>query len=265
MKILYIAEITGKAGIWLVKKKLKDLKKEYQSDFVIANANSATGSGGLGRQHAAYLRKLGVDCITAGDSIFQKQDLVEVLDKTGYVLRPYNLPTESPGKGWRFLYSKQGNEKLAVVSILGRIGLHRIMAENPYTYAEELVKKLKQESKFILVDIASAATGEKQAFSHMLDGQVSAVIGSCAKAQTTDNCILKNGTAYITDAGRTGSLNSVGGYGIEEKIREYKTCLPDYGREAWDKPCIQGLSITLNPEGKATKIERIFQEVDSGN
>ncbi len=262
MKILYISEITGKAGIWLVKKKLKDLKKEYEPDFVIANANSATASGGLGRQHSGYLKKLGIDCLTAGDFIFQKPDMVEAIDKTGYVLRPYNLTTEAPGRGWRFLYTKDGKERLAVVSILGRMGSHRIMAENPYTYADELVTKLKEETNFIFVDFSAYATGEKQAFSYMLDGKVSAVVGSGSKVQTADDCILENGTAYITDAGRTGSLNSVGGYGIEEKIREYKSCLPDYGREAWDRPCIQGLSITLDNNGKATKIERIFQEVE---
>ncbi len=261
MKILYIAEITGKAGIWLVKKKIKDLKKEYEPDFVIANANSATASGGLGRQHAAYLRKLGIDCLTSGDYIFQKPDMVSALDSTNYVLRPYNLTAEAPGRAWKFLYKKGGKEKLAVVSLLGRMGFHRIMAENPYTYADELVSKLKTETNFILLDFSAYATGEKQAIAYMLDGKVSAVIGSGAKVQTADDSILENGTAYITDAGRTGSLNSVGGYGIEEKIREFKTRLPDYGREAWGRPCIQGLSITLNDEGKATKIERIFQEV----
>lgn len=262
MKILYIAEITGKAGIWLIKKKLKSLKAEYEADFVIANANSATASGGLGRQHSAYLRKLGVDCITAGDLIFQKQDLVSAMDKTGYVVRPYNLPPDSPGRGWKYLYTKDGKDRLAVVSILGRMGNHRVMAENPFTYAEEIVAKLQKETDFILVDFSAFATGEKQAFSFMLDGKVSAVVGSGAKVQTADDCILENGTAYITDAGRTGSLNSVGGYSIEHKIREFKTCLPDYGRDAWDKPCIQGLSIMLNNKGKATEIQRIFQEVE---
>ncbi len=265
MKILYISEITAKAGIWLVKKKLKALKKEYNPDFVIANANSATASGGLGRQHAGYLHKMGIDCITGGDLIFQNPDLVSSIDNISYVLRPYNLTAEAPGRGWKFLYNKNTKEKLAVVSILGRISSHRIMAENPYTYADELVEKLKQDTNFILVDFSAFATGEKQAFAYMLDGKVSAVIGSGAKVQTADNCILENGTAYITDAGRSGSLNSVGGYEIEHKIREYRTCLPDYGREAWDNPCIQGLSLTLDEQGKATDITRIFEEVEREN
>ncbi len=262
MKILYIAEITGKAGVWLIKKKLSELKEEYTPDFVIANANSATASGGLGKQHSAYLRKLGIDCITAGDYIFQKKDLVDDLNKTSYVLRPYNLPMNSPGRGWKFLYSQNKKERLAVVSVLGRIGHHRIMAENPYTYTENLINKLRKDTQFILIDFSALATGEKQALSYMLDGKVSAIIGSGTKVQTADECILENKTAYITDAGRTGSLNSVGGYGIQEKIQEYRTCLPDYARDAWDRLTIQGLSIELDNDGKARHIERIFKEVE---
>jgi len=148
MKILYIAEIVGKAGMWLIKTKLKELKREYNPDFIIANANSATASSGLGRQHAGYLKKLGINCITLGDSAFQKKDLVEYLHKMTYVLRPVNLPAESPGMGIKFLFSEK-NEKLAVISALGRVGNHRITAENPYTELDKLVKNIKKKIAII--------------------------------------------------------------------------------------------------------------------
>ncbi len=259
MKILYIAEITGKAGVWLVKTKLHDLKQKYSPDFVIANGNSATGSGGLGKQHAGYLKKLGIDCITAGDLAFQKKDLVDVLDNTFYVLRPVNLPYTSPGRGYKFAYSTK-NEKLAIISLLGRIGSHKIMSENPYIEAEKLVAKLQNETDFIFIDFSSFATAEKQALAFMLDGKVSAVIGSGTRVQTADERILQKGTAYITDAGRTGSLNSVGGYAVKEKLQEYISCLPDFGRDTWERPVIQGLFLEIGAQGKAVKIERVFEE-----
>lgn len=258
MKIVYIAEITGKAGIWLVKTKLNDLKQKYSPDFVIANGNSATGSGGLGKQHAGYLRKLGIDCITVGDLAFQKKDLVDVLDNTSYVLRPLNLPYISPGRGYKFIYSNK-NEKLAIISLLGRIGHHKIMAENPYIEAEKLVEKLQCETDFIVIDFSSFATAEKQAFALMLDGKVSAVIGSGSRVQTADERILQKGTAYITDTGRTGSFNSVGGYAVQEKLQEYISGLPDFGRDTWEHPVIQGLFLEIGGHGKAVKIERIFE------
>lgn len=259
MKILYIAEITGKAGIWLVKTKLNNLKQKYTPDFVIANANSATGSGGLGKQHAGYLKKLGIDCITVGDLAFQRKDLVDVLDNTAYVLRPVNLPFTSPGRGYKFVYNNK-KEKLAIISLLGRIGYHKIMAENPYIEAEKLVEKLQRETDFIFIDFSSFATAEKQAFAFMLDGKVSAVIGSGSRVQTADERILQKGTAYITDTGRTGSLNSVGGYSVQEKLQEYISCLPDFGRDSWERPVIQGLFLDIDKHGKAIEIERIFEE-----
>ncbi|AGT44338.1 TIGR00282 family metallophosphoesterase [Treponema pedis] len=259
MNILYVAEITGKAGVWVVKTMLKTLKEKFKPDFTIANANSATGSSGLGKQHAGYLKKLGIDCITISDSAFQKKDLVDSIENISYVLRPANLPSVSPGRGFKFFYNEK-KEKLAVVSVLGRIGHHKIMSENPYIETEKLIEKLKTETGFIFIDFSSFATAEKQAFGFMLDGKVSAVIGSGSKVQTADEKILQNGTAYITDTGRTGSLNSVGGYAAEDRIREYKTCLPDFGKDTWERPVIQGVYLELDKTGRASKINRIFEE-----
>lgn len=261
MKILYIAEIVGKAGMWLIKTKLKELKREYNPDFIIANANSATASSGLGRQHAGYLKKLGINCITLGDSAFQKKDLVEYLHKMTYVLRPVNLPAESPGTGIKFLFSEK-NEKLAVISALGRVGNHRITAENPYTELDKLVKNIKKNTAAVLIDFSSFATAEKQALCFMLAGAASAIIGSGTRVQTADLDIIADKTAFITDAGRTGSLNSVGGYAAEDKIREYKTCLPDFGKTAWERPTLQGVFLELDKEGGAVRAERIFREAE---
>lgn len=260
MKILYIAEIVGKAGMWLIKTQLKDLKRQYNPDFVIANANSATGSGGLGRQHAGYLKKLGADCLTLGDSAFQKRDLVDELSTLPYVLRPVNLPEESPGSGMK-IFSVRG-KKLAVISALGRVGKHRITAENPYTTLDKLVQSVKKNGAAVFIDFASFATAEKQALCFMLAGKVSAVIGSGTRVQTADLGIVSDKTVYITDAGRTGSLNSVGGYAVEDKIREYKTCLPDFGKNAWARPVIQGIFLELDKHGGALTAERIFKEAE---
>lgn len=260
MKILYIAEITGKAGMWLVKTQIKELKQTYSPDFVIANANSATASGGLGRQHAGYLKKLGIDCITGGDLIFQKKDLVEYLDKMTYVLRPFNLPKETPGNGFKILHGNK-DEKLVVISAIGRVGFHRLMAENPYTGFDILLDHIKKITDFIIIDFASFATAEKQTLLFMLAGKVSAVVGSGTKVQTSDAGIVEK-TAYITDAGRTGSLNSVGGYAVEDKIREYRTCLTEFGKTTWERPSIQGFFIELDEKGGAVKTERIFKEVE---
>ncbi|EPF28162.1 YmdB family metallophosphoesterase [Treponema medium] len=290
MRIFYIAEITGKAGVWAVKKNIAEIKRRYQPDFIIANAGMATGAGGLGKQHAGYLRKMGIDCITGGDYIFQKKDLVENLPQMPFVLRPCNLPKHSLGAGYRYFTTRNG-EKLAVVSILGRVGRHRLLADNPFTLMQALLPKIERETPFIVADFSSTATAEKQTMAFFLAGRISVLIGSGTGAATADErlmsaeCDLSGAgsadahidmqtatvetgceqhnrkTAYITDAGRTGSFDSVGGHAPSGKIREYRTGLFEYPQETWQRVCIQGLDIELDGAGGALSIERVRIEM----
>ncbi|CEM63126.1 YmdB family metallophosphoesterase [Treponema phagedenis] len=258
MKIIYIAELIGKVGVFLVKELLPQLRKQYRPDFIIANANSATGFSGLGRQHAGYLHKLGVDCITAGESIFQKPDLTEKLDTLSYVLRPMNVSSESPGKGMGIFYSNLNKKKLAVISLLGRMGIRKIVADNPFPFLLETIEKIKQETSAVIVDYAALSTAEKQTMGFFLNGKVSAVIGSGNKVPTADETILSEKTAYITDSGRTGSFYSVGGFDPQGKIQEYKTGLFNLTRHSWECPYLQGIVLEVNDDGTAKTIERII-------
>ena len=259
MNILYIAEIVGKAGVYALKKCLPELKKEKKIDFIIACADSATGGNGLGRNHAAYIRKLGVNVITTGECCFYKKDLTENLGKISYILRPDNLNLEAPGLGSRVFHTggdKQG-QKIAVAVLLGQSGFGRIHANNPFSGLPALLERLRQETSFVIIDFHAMTTAEKQTFFAMADGNCSAVIGSHSKVQTADERILPGGTAVITDAGRTGSAESVGGSEKESKIKEYLSGIPDWTRETWEKPELQGLFIELDGNGKALSIERI--------
>ena len=300
MKIFYIAEITGKAGVWAVKKNIAEIKRCYQPDFIIANADTATGAGGLGKQHAGYLRKMGIDCITGGDCIFQKKDLVENLPQMPFVLRPCNIPEQSPGAGYRYFTARSG-EKLAVISILGRVGRHRLLADNPFTLMQALLPKIEKETPFVTIDFSSTATAEKQTMAFFLAGKVSALIGSGTGAATADERLMtaeyaafavdsaahthirqvvsdvqldaqtvaaeesgglhSRQTAYITDAGRTGSFDSVGGHAPSGKIREYRTGLFEYPQETWQRVCVQGVDIELDGSGGARSIRRVRIEM----
>jgi 2',3'-cyclic-nucleotide 2'-phosphodiesterase len=255
VRVLYIAEIVGKSGIWCVKNLLPSIKKDEKPDLVIANADGATGSYGLGRQHAGYLRKMGIDVITGGECIYYKKDLVEGFETVPYVLRPANYPPESPGRGWRF--ASTGKGKVAVVSFLGRAGFSRVHSENPFTALPALAERLRQETPYVIVDFHSGATAEKQAFFHFADGKVSSVIGSHGRVQTSDEDILPRGTGIITDAGRTGSLDSVGGTDAQRRIREYVTRMSEWSCDAWDRPALQGVIIDMDDTGKTVAMRRI--------
>ena len=255
MKILYVAEIVGKAGIYALKKCLSELKKEKNPDFIIACADGATGGGGLGRNHAAYIRKLGVQVITTGENCFFKKDLTENIGKIPYVLRPDNLNIEAPGIGSRIYRS--GKQKVGVAVLLGQSGFGRLHSNNPFSGLPALLERLRLETQFTIVDFHAQATAEKQTFFAMAGGLCSAVIGSHTRVQTADERILPGGTAVITDAGRTGSIESVWGNDSESRIKEYISGIPDWTKDAWEKPELQGVFIELAENGKALAIERL--------
>ncbi len=278
MRILYIAEIVGKSGIFCIKTLLPKLRKERSIDFVVANGDGATGGFGIGKNHSIYLRKLGVDVITGGDQTFFKKDIAEHIDKAYYMLRPANLPPEMPGRGWRH-YSVTPTEwaevtntplptesddgvpapapgenkspgiKIAVINLIGQSGFTRIHGGNPFTYLAGVLERVGKESVVVLVDFHAITTAEKYTMFHYLDGKVTAVIGSGHRVQTADAHVMSSGTAVICDAGRTGSQDSVGGLASQQEIRKYVTRIPIKSEEAWGSLELQGALIDIDPAG----------------
>ncbi|MDR3192745.1 MAG: YmdB family metallophosphoesterase [Treponema sp.] len=255
MKVLYVAELVGKAGLYSFKQGIAELRKSASFDFVIVCADGATGGNGLGRNHAAYIRKLGAQVLTTGECCFYKKDLTENLEKIPYVLRPENLNAGAPGVGSRVY--KAGNEKVAVTVLLGQSGFGKLHGDNPFSLLPSLLERLRQETPYVIVDFHAGATGEKKTLFAAADGRCSAVIGSHTRVQTADETVLPGGTAVISDAGRTGSAESVGGVEIEGRIKEYLSGIPDWTKEAIDKPEFQGVLLDLDKSGRALSIRRI--------
>lgn len=256
LKILYIGEITGKAGVYCVKKILPDLKKELEADFTIAACEGTTGGFGIGKTHSVYLRKLGIDVLTAGEKVFYKKDMVEHIPKAPYILRPANYPPGVPGRGWKVYQA--GDAKIGVITLLGNSGFSRTHLSNPFSYMPELAEKISRETNIIILDFHAATTAEKKAMQFHADGKLTAVIGSHTKVITADAQILPGGTAVITDAGRTGSQNSVGGLDPEIEIRKFLTQIPERSRDCWENLELQGVLVEADPEtGKAVSIETV--------
>ncbi|MBO4732105.1 MAG: YmdB family metallophosphoesterase [Spirochaetaceae bacterium] len=259
-RLVYISEIIGKAGIQCVKVLLPELVEKYKCDFVFGCGDAATNGTGLGKQHAGYLHKLGLSVITGGDMSFFKKDMVDSLNTTSYVLRPMNFPKESPGRSYKICTVKNG-KKLAVISVLGYTGFSRIHADNPFAAIMHIIDTVKKETPLVVIDFHAATTAEKKAFGFYLAGKVSAVIGSHGRVPTADETILSGGTAFITDAGKTGCQNSVGGTSPSVAVGEYFSGIPNWTKvedpEPATKPALQGLFIVLDDKGKAVTIERI--------
>ncbi len=267
IRILYVAEIVGKAGVFTVKKTLAAARRDLKADFVIGNADSATGGAGLGRQHAVYLRKLGLEAITTGECCYYKRDIVEHMPKAPYLLRPANYPYGNPGRGYKvFSCAAAGGEasgaegrsaKVAVLQLLGQAGFSRVHLANPYQAVADLARKLREETPIIILDFHAATTAEKQTMSYHAAGLVSAVIGSHTKAQTADARVVRGGTAYITDAGRTGSLLSVGGLDPATRIGEYLSGISAWAKDGSAGLELQGCLVEVGDDGRALSIEAL--------
>jgi metallophosphoesterase (TIGR00282 family) len=255
MKVLYVAEIVGKAGVYAFKNALPELKTRFPWDFLIVCADGATGGNGLGRNHAAYLHKLGANVLTTGDCCFFKKDLTESIEKIPYVLRPANLNSEAPGFGSRVYKTDRG--KIAVAVLLGQNTFNRLHGNSPFAMLPALLERLRQETPFVLIDFHAQASAEKKTLFFEADGRCSGVIGSHTRVQTADECIMPGGTAVISDAGRTGSRESVGGCETASRIREYLSGIPDWTKDAWDAPELQGVYLDIADDGKARSIERV--------
>ncbi len=253
VRVLFIGEIVGKSGVWVVKELLPKVRQEKRIDFVIADGEGATGGFGIGRNHAVYLHKLGIDAITTGECSYYKKDIVEHFNRAPYMIRPANYPPRNPGRGF-MIYEKNGR-KIAVISLLGVAGFKRVHLKNPFSLLPKLLESIKPDTNAILLDFHAVTTAEKATMFAMVDGKLSAVIGTHTKALTADEHVMPGGTAVITDAGRTGSLASVAGLDPEIEIRKLTTLVHEYSKEAWAQLEMQGVIVEIGEDGKALSIE----------
>lgn len=259
MKILFIGDIVGSPGREAVKKLLPELKKEHSLDFVIANAENAAGGSGITPAVAQELFTLGINVLTSGDHIWKKREIFEIISKEERILRPVNFPQDVPGRGEGLFKIKSGF-KIGVVNVQGRVFMEAL--ECPFRSIRQAQELLSKETKVIIVDVHAEATSEKVALGWYLDGLVSAVLGTHTHIQTADERILPQGSAYITDVGMTGPLDSVIGRRTEDVLQRFITSVPTRFEVAKENIQLQGVALDIDEEtGKARSIIRIQRKV----
>jgi hypothetical protein len=253
LRVLFLGEIVGKAGVYCIKNELTRLKREYSVDFVIANGDGATGGFGLGKNHSIYLHKLGIDAITGGDQIYYKKDMVTHIAKAPYILRPANFPPGTPGRGWR--HFPAGDHRIAVLSLLGQSGYSKVHGSNPFTFLPELVERIKKDTNFIVLDFHAVTTAEKYTMFYVADGLASAVVGTGQRVLTADATIMEHGTGVICDAGRTGSIDSVSGLSPQIEIDKLIRQIPERSKEWWERLELQGVIMEFDDDARAQSIQ----------
>lgn len=244
-----------------MKELLPKLKKQHAIDFTIADGEGATGGFGLGKNHSIYIRKLGVDVITMGECSYYKKDMVEHIAASPWILRPANYPQRNPGRGFG-IYEAAGR-KIAVISLLGQANYKRVHLKNPFTTLPKVHEIVSAQTSTIIVDFHAITTAEKNTMFWHADGKVSAIVGTHTKAPTSDERIMPGRTAVITDVGRVGSIDGVGGLDTEVETRKLTTLIHEYSKETWGKLELQAVVIEIGDDGLATGIKRIRERLDS--
>jgi metallophosphoesterase (TIGR00282 family) len=255
VKILFIGDIVGKPGRQAVSRELHRLVDRYLVDLVIANGENAAGGFGITEETANDLFKCGIHVLTSGNHIWDKKDSLDFIRHEERLLRPANYPEGTPGRG-SALFATAGGARVAVINLEGRVFMNNL--DCPFRTADRVIDLLRAETPIIFVDFHAEATSEKASLGWYLDGRISAFIGTHTHVQTADERILPGGTAYLTDAGMTGSFDSVIGVKKEEAITKFLSQLPVKFDMAKNNLRLNGVVVGVDEQnGKAVSIERI--------
>lgn len=254
MRVLFLGDIVGKPGREGIAETLPAWQKELDPDIVIANGENAAGGIGITPDIANEIFSYGVDVVTLGNHAFQKREIMSALEIDERLLRPANYPPSVPGRGWGSFPVRNTGERLTVVTLCGRVFMDQL--DDPFRAIDRIIDEI--DTPCIWLDFHAEATSEKVAMGHYVDGRVSAVVGTHTHVPTADERVLPGGTAYMTDAGMCGPINSVIGMDTEVILQRFLTQLPARFEVATGLSIVCGVLVEIDGRtGKASSIRRL--------
>lgn len=258
IRILCVGDLVGAPGRAMFQKYVPRLRTERAIDIVMVNGeNSAHDGRGITPRVVESLKHNGADVVTSGNHIWDKKDIYAYLDQNTDLIRPANFPQGVPGVGITTITTARGHT-VGFMNMQGRIFMREQVA-CPFRTADSILTYLRSKTSIIIVDFHAEATSEKLGFGYYLDGRVSGVVGTHTHVQTADARILPGGTAYISDLGMAGSLNSMIGMTKEPILRQFLTQMPvKFVVDTAVPLVLNGVIITVDSTtGKALEIEPI--------
>jgi metallophosphoesterase (TIGR00282 family) len=257
LRILFLGDIIGEPGRKAVIEAVPRLKRDLGADFVVVNGENAAAGRGITGRITIDLLRAGISVVTTGDHIWDQKEVISYIQTEPRLLRPVNYPPGTPGKGSIVLETAKG--KVGVINVQGRTFMQPSL-ENPFRVVEEEVRRIREETRMIFVDVHAETTSEKIALGRFLDGKVSAVAGTHTHVQTADEQIFPGGTAFICDAGMCGPNESVLGREIEPIIQRFISSMPINFPVAKGQVGIHGVIVDVDPTtGEASAIRRIAE------
>ena len=254
MLILAVGDIVGKPGRQAVGELLPELRQQYSLNLVISNVENAAGGLGVTPPTASEILDAGADVLTSGNHIWAQKEIMPYLESEMPILRPLNYPPGVPGRGYIM------NGQAMVVNLIGRTFMGTF--ECPFRVMDKLLAELEPKPLVIIVDFHAEATSEKMAMGRYLDGRVSAVLGTHTHVGTIDAQLLPQGTAYVTDIGMTGPIDSVIGDDTDAVIQRFLTIIPHHLSVGKGIVMFNAILVRIDDDsGRATSIDRIYREV----
>lgn len=247
----------GPPGRRAVESRLPKLRDELGADFCIVNGENVADGTGITAKLAEKLLAAGADVLTTGNHVWRHKDIAPVLEQSDRVIRPANLT--GPGSGLTVVESR-GGEPVAVLNLQGALFLNPPV--HPFLIIDELVEEARKRARIVFVDFHAEATSEKIALARVLDGRVTAVVGTHTHVQTNDARVQPGGTAAITDAGMTGPHDSVIGVEAKLAIERMRTGRPVRFVPAEGGVRIEGVVIDCDGDGRATRCEALRVPVE---
>ena len=259
MNLLFLGDCVGRPGASAIADSLPSLRRELKLGFVVVNAENAADGSGLTKRQFKKLIDAGVDCITMGDHIYRRDEIVEVLQSNFRIVKPANYPASAPGRTWSVITTEKGIS-IAVFSLMGRV--HMRPVDCPFAAADRVLAELPPEVNIRICDFHAEATSDKQLMGRYLDGRVTAVLGTHTHVPTADARILPKGTAYQTDVGMTGPYESIIGRDIHRVLQTTLSFQPTHFHVATGDVRLCGALIKVNrTTGLADSIERFERSV----
>lgn len=257
MRILLLGDVVGNIGRAMFQKHVKQVQEKHNIDFTVVNGENSNANGrGITSRIVNFFKHNGADVVTSGNHIWNQNEIKSYMLDHDDILRPANFPSSCPGTGVTIVNCD--GISVGVVNIQGRV----FMRENldcPFRSIDSILKYLETKTKIIVVDFHAETTAEKIGMGLHLDGRVSVVVGTHTHVQTADERILPKGTAYLTDLGMAGSLNSMIGMKPESVLPTFINQMPSRFVVDTRPPVVMtGLWVEVDTQtGKAVRVERV--------
>ncbi len=257
-RILCFGDVVGPEALDGFNKSLPALRKKYEADMIIVNGENVSEGNGIMPDEADSMIYSGVDVITSGNHIWQKNRIFQYLDDKNEIIRPANYPPSNPGRGYTVV--DMGSARVLVMNVLGTVFMDALAC--PFETVDKILEREKGRYDISVLDIHAEATSEKKALGYYFDGRVNVIFGTHTHVSTSDGHVLPKGSGYITDLGMCGVEETCLGVESQIIIDLLKNKMPARFKLATGKITLNGALFEVGGDGKVNTVTSVKETLN---